>query len=92
LKNVLAEGLEATMATITVKDIPDDLYEALKKAAARHHRSINSEIIYYIEQAVRSREVNVEEVLERARHLRAEVGPVPMSQEILNEYKNTGRP
>jgi plasmid stability protein len=80
------------MATITVKDIPDDLYEELKKAAASHHRSINREIIHYIEQAVRGREVTVEEILEKARRLRAEVGPLPISEEILDEYKNSGRP
>ena len=78
------------MATITVKDIPDNLYEALKKRAAAHHRSVNREIIYYIEQAV-SREVNVEELLEKARLIRAEIGEVPISEELLDDYKNSGR-
>jgi antitoxin FitA len=80
------------MATITVKDIPDDLYAELKQAAANHHRSINREVIYCIEQSVRSRRVNVEEILAEARRIRAKIGPVPISQELLNEYKNTGRP
>jgi plasmid stability protein len=88
----LEKDLEGNMATITVKDIPDDLYEALKKKAAAHHRSINREIIHYIEQAVREREINVEEVLERARRIREKIGDVPINDEILNEYKNTGRP
>ena len=79
------------MATITVKDIPDELYETLKKKAAAHHRSINREIIYYIEQGVRQREIHVEQVLETARRIRAEIGPVPFSEELLDEYKNTGR-
>jgi antitoxin FitA len=80
------------MPTITVKDIPKDLYEALKKKAAAHHRSVNREIIHYIEQAVGSREVNVEDALAKARAIRKKVGKVPFSQELLNEYKNSDRP
>ena len=80
------------MPTITVKDIPSDLYEALKKKAAAHHRSINREVIHYIEEAVRGREVNVEEVLEKARQIQAKIGPVPISEEILQAAKNEGRP
>lgn len=64
------------MATITVKDIPDDLYEKLKKAAAAHHRSINREIIHYIEHALQSRKVNIEEVVAEARRIQTEVGSV----------------
>ena len=79
------------MATITVKDIPDNLYEALKKRAAAHHRSVNREIIHYIEQAVSRREVNVEELLEKARLIRAEIGEVPISEELLDDYKTSGR-
>ena len=79
------------MATITVKDIPDDLYEELKKTAANHHRSINREVIHCIEKAVRSRQLNVEDILAEARRIRAEIGPVPMNAEILNDYRNMGR-
>jgi len=40
------------MPSITVKNIPDDLYKRLKLRAAANHRSINSEIIVCIEQVV----------------------------------------
>ncbi len=33
------------MATITVKNIPGDLYEHLKERAQAHRRSLNSEVI-----------------------------------------------
>ena len=33
------------MATITLKNIPADLYRELKKRAEEHHRSLNKEII-----------------------------------------------
>ena len=48
------------MATITVKNIPDDLYERLKQAARAHRRSINSEVIVCIERAVGLRQRDVE--------------------------------
>jgi antitoxin FitA len=40
------------MPSITVKNIPEDLYKRLKLRAAANHRSINSEIIVCIEQVV----------------------------------------
>ena len=40
------------MPAITVKNIPDALYERLKASASAHHRSINSELIHCLEQAL----------------------------------------
>jgi len=33
------------MASITVRDIPDDIYERFKRLAEREHRSLNAEVI-----------------------------------------------
>ena len=51
------------MPSLTVKNIPPDLYELLKKSAAVNHRSINSEIIVCIEQALHSRKISPETVI-----------------------------
>lgn len=40
------------MATITLKNIPDRLYQRLKYFAKLHHRSLNSEIIFNLEKSV----------------------------------------
>jgi plasmid stability protein len=40
-----------TMATMTLKNIPDDTYALVKAMAKTHHRSINSQIIFLMEQA-----------------------------------------
>ena len=40
------------MATITLKNIPERLYERLKYLAKLRHRSLNSEIIYNLEKSV----------------------------------------
>jgi plasmid stability protein len=58
------------MPTITLKNIPPDLYERLKESAAANHRSINSEVISLIERGVRGRKVDPEALLARARELR----------------------
>lgn len=39
------------MKTITVKNIPDNLYDRLRQSAEENHRSINSEIILCIERS-----------------------------------------
>ena len=40
------------MPALTVKNIPDDLYSQLKKAAQAHRRSLNSEILYCVEKTI----------------------------------------
>lgn len=56
--------------TITLKDVPDELYDRLKAAAQSHHRSIDSEAIACIEQVLTPARLSVEERLERVRKLR----------------------
>ncbi|MFW6063430.1 MAG: FitA-like ribbon-helix-helix domain-containing protein [Chloroflexota bacterium] len=80
------------MATITVKNIPDDLYEKLKEQAAAHHRSINSEIIACIENAVRSRRIDPEAEIARARMLRERLGDFYTTEEEITRAKREGRP
>jgi len=80
------------MATLTLKNIPDDLYEQLKETAAANHRSINGQIIALIEQGVRSRPVDPEEILKRARQLREELGDYRLTDDFLEQAINEGRP
>lgn len=61
------------MASITLKNIPDDLYELLRVKAAAHHRSINSEMINCLETVLRPNTVGVEERLARLRELRSRI-------------------
>jgi plasmid stability protein len=59
------------MASITLKNIPDELYNLLRVQAAAHHRSINSEMIHCLETVLRPNSTGVEERLARLRELRA---------------------
>ena len=75
------------MATVTVKNIPDELYERLKSVAEINRRSINSEIIMCIENAVISRRINIDEVLENARQLRQlTAGHLICDKQLLCEF------
>jgi plasmid stability protein len=79
------------MATVTVKNIPDEIYERLKSVAAINRRSINSEIIMCIENTVASRRINLDDVLENARQLRQLTAGHLISDEEFNQAKAEGR-
>jgi plasmid stability protein len=79
------------MATVTVKNIPDELYERLKTVAEINRRSINSEIIVCIENSVTSRRINPDEVLENARRLRQLTFGHRICDEEFNQAKAEGR-
>jgi plasmid stability protein len=78
------------MATITVKNIPDDIYEKLKEAAKENHRSVNSEVILLIKMAVMRRPIDVAAVLEGARQIRESISYY-ITDEELTKFKNEGR-
>ncbi len=61
-------------AAITLKGIPEDLYQRLKRSAKAHHRSLNSEVIACLERQLVPHIVSVDERLARARRLREGLG------------------
>lgn len=42
------------MANLSVKDVPEQWAQALRERAARNHRSLQGELMFLIEQAVKS--------------------------------------
>lgn len=80
------------MATITIKGIPDDLYEDLKRQAAANRRSVNSEVIMLIERACRSYRPDVAEMQAKAHALREMTVHYQLTEETLDEWKGRGRP
>ena len=79
------------MATVTVKNIPDDLYARLKAAAARNRRSINSEMIVCIEENLMYRTLSAEHIIDRVRKIRAAIRPAQMTIEQIDSAKREGR-
>ena len=81
------------MATLTLKGIPDDLLERLRKRAELHRRSLNGEALFVLEQSVGPKLIDPAEMLSRVRAVRAEMGNVPpLTPEQMEEVINEGRP
>lgn len=57
--------------TLTLKNIPDEVYQRLKAAAEIHRRSLNSEAIVCLESVLAPARLAPGERLARARQLRA---------------------
>jgi plasmid stability protein len=80
------------MTSITIRDIPDDLYAKLKELAAANRRSINSEVIIALERAVTKPPINPERFLAEVRQLRERTADYVITAHELDEWKREGRP
>ena len=80
------------MPALTIKNIPDDIYERLKEAALIHRRSLNSEILYCIERTLIPYKIDVSEHLTIARRLREKTADYSLTDKVLDAAKNDGRP
>jgi plasmid stability protein len=83
---------EEKMITITVKNIPEDIYEKIKLQAKANRRSVNGEIISIFEHAVQKRTPrDVQEILERARKIRELTAHYTITNEEIDRWKKEGR-
>lgn len=80
------------MPTLTIKNIPEELYARLKQSAAQDRRSMNNQIIVCLERALRTSPVDVEQVLSRARALRKTTTALTLTDKLLTRAKRDGRP
>jgi plasmid stability protein len=76
---------------ITIRDIPDDVYAKIKKQADLHHRSINSEVIFYLKKIVQSNRRDPDQIISRARKLKQKAKGALSINEI-QEAIDKGRP
>lgn len=80
------------MASFTIKNIPDELYEQLKLAAQAHHRSINSELIVCLEKVLLPAKTSTEDRLSTARSLRERVKTPLIDPSEIDDAKRANRP
>ncbi len=80
------------MPALTIKNIPDDLYKQLKIKAELHRRSINSEVLVYLEQALQLNKMAPTERLNRIEQLRATIKPNQITAQDIDQAINSGRP
>jgi len=82
----------AMSATITLKNIPDSIYDSLKQAADAHHRSINSEAISCLERVLLPSRTGQEERMARARQIRTSLNPKQFKAADIAKAIEQGRP
>lgn len=80
------------MATLTIKNIPEPLVKRLKQQATAHRRSLNFQVISYLEQMTHSVPVDADALLARARALRRIPKGMKLTDRVLDELKVVGRP
>lgn len=80
------------MATLTIKNCPDALYARLKERAASHRRSLNSEAILALEQALAQPEpTDTDALLATLRRGRARLKGVFLTDRDLKAAREAGR-
>ncbi|MGK7312679.1 MAG: FitA-like ribbon-helix-helix domain-containing protein [Candidatus Longimicrobiales bacterium M2_2A_002] len=79
------------MANITLKNVPDELYERLKAVAARRRRSLNSEIIVRLERSLGAGPVDSDALLARTRAVRERLRVPYLTDAQLRAARDEGR-
>jgi antitoxin FitA len=82
----------AMPTTLTLKNIPDEVYVRLKAAAQSHRRSLNSEAIVCLESVLLPGRSTAEEVIARARAIRETLPNRKFTAKDIDAFKREGRP
>ena len=77
--------------TLTLKNIPDEVYERLKLAAESHRRSLNSEILVCLESVLMPERISPADRLARARALRSPTAKASFTAQDIDAMKREGR-
>ena len=77
--------------TLTLKNIPDDVYERLKLSAEVHRRSLNGEAIVCLEAVLFPTKISPSERLSRAREIRGALIPTKFRARDIDALKREGR-
>src|SRR5436853_5534563 len=80
-----------TMATLTIKNVPDPLVRRLKARATLHRRSLNREVVACLEALAQTAPVDPETLLARAREVRRTPAGVRLTDRALARLKAAGR-
>ena len=78
--------------TLTLKNIPDEVYVRLKAAAESHHRSLNSEAIVCLESVLLPGRSTAEEVIATVSAIRDALPKGKFIAKDIDAFKRAGRP
>lgn len=79
------------MVTVTIKNIPEEIYARIKTQAKANHRSINGEILSILEQAISIPPIDVQGTLKRARKVRELTAHYKITADEIEKLINEGR-
>jgi antitoxin FitA len=79
------------MPTLTIKGLPDPIYQRLKAQADAHRRSLNGEIIMCLERAVSATRFDSAAWLAEARAFRESLDIQPLADRELRAARQAGR-
>ena len=78
--------------SITLKNIPEAIYDSLRSAADAHHRSLNSEVIACLERVLMPTKITNEVHLAKARDIRNELKGKKFKVADIEKAIDRGRP
>ena len=78
-------------ATLTLKNIPDAVYDRLKRTAEANRRTVCGQALFFLESAVGAQRPPPSETLERARELRSELPAGQFPFDEIDAAKRAGR-
>ena len=78
-------------ATITLKNIPDDIYLSLRVAASSNHRSLNGEAIACLQRALLPTRLDTAQHLSLARALRSNLPQGAFNSDEIADAIKQGR-
>jgi len=79
------------MSSLTIKNIPADLCRRLKRVAAEHRRSVNSEVIETLSRTLTAGSVSADEFLAKARQLRRRLHVTAPGPDTIARMRAEGR-
>lgn len=79
------------MANITLKGVPDDVYNDIRRSAEIHRRSLTQEILFRLERSLAERPIDVRDFLNRADRLRVKAKARRVTGTQLKKAREAGR-
>jgi antitoxin FitA len=84
---------DSAMVNLTIKNIPEQIYDQIQTRAKINHRTINDEILYILEHAtfLQLQPIDSSETLERARKVRELTANYTVTADEIEKMINEGR-
>ena len=89
MQNGLFKG--EIMPAITIKNVPSELYDDIKKSASKNLRSINNEIIYRLKRTLSHRKINPNRLFSRIDKINSQISLPTLNNDFIFNAKNQGR-